>query len=300
LNGHLRLIHSILPATVDLRVSVPQDHPSARNLGAERSGSGTIVDPAGYILTVHYVVVGAQSITVTTADGEQNPGELAADDQETGLALVKIPGREFPFLRPAPPEAVELGAPALIVATGGEAARRTSGGYITSFEGYDGHWEYMLEKSIRVTAPNPGFGGGTLADFAGRIMGVVSLNLGDIGKCTLAIPIELYLKYEAELKQQGRVRSRPPRPWLGIYPQHMGGHVVIAGVVPGGPGEKSGLKEGDIIIEVEKQKVGSRADLYREMWKKKPGERISLHILREDESLDLAVVGAERSSFQRS
>jgi S1-C subfamily serine protease len=300
LNGHLGLIHSLLPATVDLRVSVPEDHPSARNLGAERSGSGTIVDRAGYILTVHYVVVGAKAIVVTTADGESYPGEIAADDQESGLALVKIPGGDFPFLRPAAAESIQLGAPALIVASGGDAQRRTSGGYVTSFEGYDGHWEYMLEKSIRVTAPNPGFGGGTLADFAGKLMGVVSLNLGDIGKPTLAIPIEMYLKYESELKQYGRVKSRPPRAWLGLYSQLMGGHVVVAGVVPGGPAEKSGLKEGDIILKVETQEIRSRAELYREMWKKKPGERLSFHILREEESLDLAVIGADRRSHLRS
>lgn len=300
MNAHMGLIHSILPATVDLRVSIPEEHPSARNLGTERSGSGTLVDRAGYILTVHYVVSGAKSIVVTAADGEQYPGELAADDQESGLALVKIPGSDFPFLRPAPSESIEIGAPAVIVASGGEQQRRTSGGYITSFEGYDGHWEYMLEKSIRLSAPNPGFGGGTLADFSGRLIGVVSLNLGEIAKPTLAIPIEMYLKYEAELKQFGRVQSRPPRAWLGLYSQLMGGHVVVAGVVPGGPAEKSGLKEGDIILKVETQEIRSRAELYREMWKKKPGEPISFRILRDDESLDLAVVGTDRRSHLRS
>jgi len=299
-NGHIGLIHSILPATVDIQVSVPESHPSTRNLGADRSGSGTIVDPAGYILTVHYVTVGAESITVTLADGEQYPAELAAQDQETGLSLVKIPGKDFPFLRPAPAEELELGQPALIVASGGGQARRAEGGYVTSTEGYDGHWEYMLEKSIRLSAFNPGFGGGTLADFQGRMLGVVSLNLNDIGKFCLAIPIELYLRHEQELKRHGRVLSRTPRPWLGFYPQHLGGHVVIAGVVPGGPAEKSGLKEGDIIIQVERQEVRSRPDLYREIWKKRPGERIPFHILRDEEALDLSVVGGDRWDFYRT
>ncbi len=300
MNGHLGLIHSLLPATVDLRVSVPENHPSTRNLGAERSGSGTLVDPDGYILTVHYVTVGAQSIAVTMADGEQYPGELAGEDQETGLSLVKIPGKEFPFLRPAPAEALKLGEPALIVASGGEAKRRVSGGYVTSTESYDGHWEYMLEKTIRLNTQNPGFGGGALTDFRGRLMGVVSLNLTDIGKTTLAIPIEFYERYGAELKQHGRVRSRAPRPWLGFYPQHLAGHVVVAGLVPGGPAEKSGLKEGDIIMKVERQEVRSRPELYREIWKKKPGERVSFHILRDEDSLELSVVGGDRWAFYRS
>ncbi|MBI2358234.1 MAG: trypsin-like peptidase domain-containing protein, partial [Deltaproteobacteria bacterium] len=93
MNAHLGLLHAILPATADLKVRVPEDHPSTRNLGSERVGSGTIVDPDGYILTVHYVVLGAQSITVTLIDGEQYPGELAAQDFESGLALIKIPAR---------------------------------------------------------------------------------------------------------------------------------------------------------------------------------------------------------------
>jgi serine protease Do len=300
MNGHLGLIHSVLPTTVDLKVVVPESHRSARNLGTERNGSGTIVDPAGYILTVHYVTVGASSITVTSSDGEQYPGELAAQDQETGLALVKIPAHDLPFLRPAPPEEVALGQGAVIVSSSGEAERRVSGGYISSLEGFDGQWEYMLEKAIRLTAFNPGFGGGTLIDLKGRLMGVVSLNLNEIGKFSLAIPIEYYLKYADEMKQHGRVQSRPPHPWLGFYPQSFGGHVVVGGVAPGGPAEKSGLKEGDIILGVDQKQVGSRAELYREMWKKKPGDRISFRILRDEESFMLEVISGNRWDYYRS
>jgi len=299
-NAHLGLIHALLPTTVDLRVTVPESHPSTRNLGTEREGSGTIIDPDGYILTVHYVTLGAESITVTLADGEQYAGELAAQDFETGLALIKIPGRELPFLRPAPAKSVAPGQPAFIIASSGETERRVSGGYITSIESYDGHWEYLLEKTIRLTAFNPGFGGGTLADFTGRMIGVVSLNLNEIGKFCLAIPIEYYFQYEQELKKHGRVQSRPQRPWLGFYPQSFAGHIVIAGVVPGGPAERSGLKEGDIIVGVEKKDIRSRPELYREIWKKKPGERISFRILREEGSLNLEVVSGDRWDFYRS
>lgn len=300
MNAHLALIHSILPTVVDLRVAVPETHPSTRNLGSERMGSGTIVDPEGYILTVHYVTLGAESITVTLSDGEQFPGELAAQDFESGLALVKIPGGHLPFIRPAPSESLSLGQPALIVASSGEAGRRVSGGYVTSMESYDGHWEYMLDKTIRLTAFNPGLGGGTLVDFKGRMMGVVSLNLNEIGKFSLAIPIELYLQNEQELKQYGRVRSRPQRPWLGFYPQSLAGHIVVAGVVPGGPAERSGLREGDIILGIEKKQVRSRPELYREIWKKRAGEPVSFHILREEESLNLEVISGNRWDFYRS
>jgi serine protease Do len=105
-------------------MSVPDTHPSARNLGSERVGSGTIIDPDGYILTVHYVTVGAASITVTLPGGEQYPGQVAAQDQETGLALVKIPARDLPFLKLAFSNSVVLGQPVFMIASSGETNRR--------------------------------------------------------------------------------------------------------------------------------------------------------------------------------
>lgn len=300
MNGHIGLIHSILPATVDLQVKIPETHPSARNLGSERVGSGTIVDPDGYILTVHYVTIGASSITVTLPDGEQYPAQVAAQDQETGLSLVKIAERNLPCLKLAEPDSLAPGQPVVMIASSGQNGRRVMGGYVSSLEGYDGQWEYMIDKSIRVTAFNPGFGGGTLANFRGELAGVVSLNLNEVGKFSLAIPIEYYRTYEQELKQYGQVRSRPQRPWLGIYPQAMAGHVIVGGVVPNGPAAKSGLQQGDIILTVERKEIRTRQELYQEMWRKRPGERISLRVLREDQSFDLEVVGGNRADRYRS
>ena len=300
MNGHIGLIHSILPATVDLQITIPEGHPSARNLGSERVGSGTIVDPDGYILTVHYVTIGASSITVTLADGGQHPAQVAAQDQETGLSLVKIKVQKLPYLKVAPKDSVSLGQAVVMIASSGQAGRRISGGYVSSLESYDGQWEYMIDKTIRVTAFNPGFGGGTLANFRGELIGVVSLNLNDVGKFSLAIPADYYSDYEQELKQHGQVRSRPRRPWLGIYPQEVAGHVVLAGVTSTGPASKSGLKEGDIILAVDKKEIRSRQELYQEMWKKHPGERISLKVLRDDQSFDLEIIGADRAERYRS
>ena len=300
MNGHIGLIHSILPATVNLNVQIPDSHPSARNLGSERVGSGTIIEPDGYILTVHYVTVGASSIVVTLADGEQHPGQIVAQDQETGLSLLKIAASGLPYLKMAAPDSIALGQPVVMIGSSGENSRRVSGGYVSSMEAYDGEWEYMIEKTIRVTAFNPGFGGCTLANFRGELIGVVSLNLSEVGKFSLAIPIDYYRTYEQELKQHGQVLSRPRRPWLGVYTQPMAGHVIVGGVVPNGPAAKFGLKQGDIILSVEKNQIRSRQELYHEMWKKRPGERISFRILRDDQSFDLEVVGGDRADRYRT
>lgn len=300
MNGHIGLIHSILPATVSLNVQIPDTHPSARNLGSERVGSGTIIEPDGYILTVHYVTVGASSIVVTLADGEQHPAQIAAHDQETGLSLLKIAAHGLPHLKLAAPDSVTLGQPVVMIGSSGQNSRRVSGGYVSSLEAYDGEWEYMIEKTIRVTAFNPGFGGCTLANFRGELIGVVSLNLSEVGKFSLAIPVDYYRAYEPELKQHGHVRSRPRRPWLGVYTQPMAGHVIVGGVVPHGPAAKFGLQQGDIILSVEKNEIRTRQELYHEMWKKRPGERISFRILRDEQSFDLEVVGGDRADRYRN
>lgn len=297
MNARVGLIHTVLLATANINTTVPASHPSARNLGTERMGSGTVVDPDGYILTVNYVANGATSIVVTMPDGEQYEGDVAGQDFDTGLALLKIDAHDLPFLQPAPPESIVPGQPAFIIASAGEQGRRVSDGNVTSLESYDGQWEYMLEKSIRMTAFNPGFGGGTLADSLGRLMGVVSLNLNDIGKFSLAIPIEYYVRHEQELKEFGRVTSRPPRPWLGFYPQTTAGQVVLTGVTPGGPAEKSGLQEGDIILDIEGQSVVTRPELYREMWNKRAGDVITFHILRGEDAMELQVTSSDRRDF---
>jgi len=300
LNGHIGLIHSIIPATVDLQITIPDSHPSARNLGAERVGSGTIIDPSGYILTVHYVTIGAATIKVTLSDGEEYPGQVVAQDQESGLSLVKIPGRDLPFIKLAESDALRLGQEVVMIASSGKNGRRVSGGYVSSLGEYDGEWEYMIDKSIRVTAFNPGFGGGTLANFRGELAGIVSLNLNEVAKFTMAIPIEYYRNYEQELKQYGQVRSRPRRPWLGIYSQGIAGLVMIARVSDNGPAAKGGLKAGDVILSVENNKIRSRQELYREMWKKPPGERILFRVIRDDEAVDIEVIGGDRADRYRT
>src|SRR5207247_7033663 len=95
-------------------------------------------------------------------------------------------------------------------------------------------------------------------------------------------------------------RSRPRPAVVCFQPQPLAGHVVVGGVGPGNPAARFGLKEGDIIISVEKKEIRSRTELYQEMWKKRPGERNSFRILRDEQSFELEVIGGDRSDRYRS
>src|SRR2546427_495623 len=75
----------------------------------------------------------------------------------------------------------------------GPRERRVSGGLLSYLGEFEAQWEYMLDRSLVSTASNPGFGGGPLFTVTGRMVGVVSLNLGEIVRSSLAIPGECYL-----------------------------------------------------------------------------------------------------------
>ena len=111
--------------------------------------------------------------------------------------------------------------------------------------------------------------------------GIVSLNLGALARSTLAIPSENYYAHAAELLEHGRRTTRPARAWLGMFCYALPDRTVVAGLVPGGPGERSGLKVGDILVRIDGEQVTGRTQLYDCIWAHAPGEPVELHVYRE-------------------
>jgi S1-C subfamily serine protease len=293
------LVKRALPAVVNLHVQVAANHPSRLALGDERMGSGCLIDPRGYILTVNYVVLGARSIRVTLHDGRALRGTLAAQDFDTGLAVVKISGPKLQALPLQSSQHLTLGQPVFIVATTSESERRVAGGHVTYLGDFDAYWEYMLDRCIKTTVLNPGFGGGPLLDLKGRIVGVVSLNLSEVAKFSLAIPTEMFERHRDELLQHGRVVSRGCRAWVGFFPNQTEEGVMISGLVPDGPAASSGIKEGDVILAVDFQSVTTRPDLYCALWRKRAGERVAFTIKRRSKKEVVEVVSGDRAEFYK-
>ena len=95
----------------------------------------------------------------------------------------------------------------------------------------------------------------------------------------------------------GRVVSRPRRAWLGVFAHALEDGVIIAGLVPGSPADKSGLREGDMIMSVNAEEISSRRDLYMRLWRHEPGERLTLEIMRDSAVRRLEVTGGDRAEF---
>ncbi len=280
-----------------LEVRVTPKHPSILALGTERMGSGTLV-AEDLVLTVNYITLGAAAVTVTGPRGRRATGEVVARDFDSGLALVKTP-RGLGLPAPLGEAAAERGQPVFILASTSPTARRVRAGVLTEVGPFDATWEYMLDRALKASAPNPGFGGGALCDLQGRMLGVVSLNLAEVARASLAIPVDLFRGHRDELIRDGRVLSRPPRAWLGLFSQGGAGGLQVVAVIPGSPAARAGVREGDLLIGLDVVRLGSRREFYTELWKHRPGEPVLLSLLRGGTPKAIEVVAGDRAEFYR-
>jgi serine protease DegS len=224
--------------------------------------------------------------------------EIVGQDFETGIALIRVKRQGLvPAPLATPVGELERGQPVVSVASTGPQERRVGGGVITYLGEFEAYWEYLLDRGIVSSAQNPGFGGGALYSMTGALLGVLYLNLNEVARGSLAIPVDFYREHENELLRFGRVTSRPRRAWLGVFAHAIEEGVVVAGIVPEGPGDRGGLQEGDIIVSLEAQEVGSRKDLYQSLWRHEPGERLTLEVLRDSKTRRVEITTGDRAEF---
>ncbi len=261
-------------------------------------GSAVVVAP-GLLLTVNYVVIGGQEIEALLPDGSREAAALVAQDYESGLAVLSMGNREAPAVALGDSRGLACGDEIFILGASGETDRRVSNGVITDLGRFDAYWEYMLDSAIQTSAFNPGFGGGPLFTRLGRLVGVTSLSLGQVGRFSLAIPVHLFLEARDDLVRFGGVRGRDRRAWLGVFTDNTPAGLVVAGVVPRSPAADSGIREGDLIQGLNFREVASRRDFYRELWKHAAGTTVRVALARDGQPLTIEVASADRAEFYR-
>lgn len=283
MNATLFLLEKVANATVGIHSIVPASHPSAGiGLGTDRRGTGTLVSSDGLIITVNYMLMGANEVTVSLNGGNEVPAAIVAQDFTTNLALLKVDGRNLPFLQAVSSAECSLGQEVLMVSSLGEEKRCADVGHITYLGPFDAAWEFVLERCICVTASalNIGLNGGPICNSRGQMVGVSYLNFADLSRAILGIPGECFITNRDELVRHGRRVSVPSRLWLGVLSYTLREHVVIAGVMPGSPSEKAGLKQGDVVLSADQNEVHDRRTLYDTINSHHAGETVTLRVLR--------------------
>ena len=274
-------VKRVEPAIVGLRVRADAAAASSTRLGSRRFGSGVIFDRDGYALTVSYILLDAVTIEAVLRDGRTVPARLVGLDLESGLGVVGLEG-----LGPWPAAALGQShdaARGMLTGTVGvdednELVYVT--GSVQSIRRFSGFWEYMLDRALVVGPASSSWGGSAVVDTAGAVIGIASLRVGEAPHLNLAIPIETFVPVKDELIAAGRVVSRRPRPWLGLYTAATSGGVVVEGVAPVGPAATAGFRKGDRIVSVNGVAVGSQEQFYEVLWLGQAGDVVRIAVQR--------------------
>lgn len=294
-------LDAALDAVVGLRAEIPDDAFTAPLLGTERAGSGVVIRDDGLVLTIGYLITEASTIWLTTNKGVVSGGFPLAYDQTTGFGLVQPLGR----LGVRPLErgsiaACRVGENVVMAGHGGRAHALKA--TVFAKREFAGYWEYVLDEALFTAPAHPQWGGAALIGADGRMLGIGSLLVQEkidagVLQGNMIVPVDPLAPILDDMLKLGRP-DRPSRPWLGLYVTEAGARLAVAGLAPGGPAEKAGVRVGDILLEVSGAKPASLADLFRRIWAAgASGAMVPLKIMRDAATRDVVVHSADRTAF---
>ncbi|MEP7454713.1 S1C family serine protease [Phyllobacterium sp. SB3] len=295
------MTNTLSQSVVAVRSVIPDDAFTAPALGTIREGSGVVIREDGLLLTIGYLITEAEEIWLTRHDGHVVPGHALAYDQETGFGLVMpMAPLELPPVKFGDADAASVGSPVTLIDGLGKSVRSN----IVAKQEFAGYWEYLLDEAIFIAPAHPSWGGAALFDAEGKLLGIGSLHLqmmmnGDRTNINMVVPINILLPILDDLLTRGKV-NKQPRPWLGAFSAESDGKVMVMSVADVGPAAQAGLREGDIISEIQGGEIDGLADFYRKVWKSGPaGSEIPVRVLRNGREAWLRIKTADRDSFLR-
>ncbi|MEW5864629.1 MAG: S1C family serine protease [Pseudomonadota bacterium] len=292
-----------LAAIVRVRAKILPDARSLATLGPLREGSGVLVRE-GYVATIGYLVLEAEAVEVTGADGRTVPAAYAGYDPASGFGLVRLlaPLDAKPLAFGDSAEVAE-NDPVLVAGHGGPGSVNYV--RVVSRRPFSGSWEYSLDSAIWTYPAVPNWSGAALLGPRGELLGIGSLIVGDAAGIglhapgNLFVPIDLLAPILDDLIASGRTRT-PPRPWLGMNTEELRGRLFVSRVSPEGPAERAGVRAGDIVIGVGEDRVATLAELYRKVWALgAAGVEVPLRVLRGGEVRELRLRSMDRLSYFR-
>ena len=293
------------------------------------SGSGSILDSDGHVLTNYHVIRDAQRLIVTLHDGSEFPGEIVGADPENDLAVLKFEpsGRELSTVTLGSSEALQIGQKVLAIGNPFGLQRTLTTGVVSGLErpveADDGR---IIQSMIQTDASiNPGNSGGPLLNSRGAMIGINTVIFSPSGGSVgigFAVPVDTARRVVPELLQFGRVR----RGWIDVIPVQLTATLVrelrlpvdagllVSEVASNSPAATAGLVGGtqrvrwgssffniggDVIVAVDGVPISSYADLFTALEDNRPGEVVTVAVVRGRRRLELPVELSERTSVRR-
>jgi S1-C subfamily serine protease len=290
-----------LDAVVLLRAEIPEDAFTASILGTERAGNGVVIGD-GLVLTIGYLITEASVIWLTTNKGVVAGGTVLAYDQTTGFGLVQPLGKlGVRAIERGSAASIRVGENVVVAGHGGRAHALKA--TVFAKREFAGYWEYVLDEALYTAPAHPQWGGSALIGADGRLAAIGSLLVQekiDAGTIqgNMLVPIDLLEPILDDMVKRGGRTDRAPRPWIGMYTTEAGGRLVVAGLAPGGPAERAGVKVGDVVVDVAGDKPSSLADLWRKIWDLGPsGAVVPLKLARNGKNSEVRISSADRNDF---
>ena len=266
-------------------------------------GSGVIIDSDGYIVTNNHVIAGADLIEVTLENNKVYPATLVGTDPATDIALLKIEADGLQAITLGNSDDLRLGEWVLAIGSPYDLRSTITAGIVSakgrSLPNYDG--QYRVESFIQTDAAvNPGNSGGALVNALGELVGIntsiISLT-GSYAGYSFAVPVNIVKKITDDFREYGQVQ----RAMLGVTVTGVTSELarktgldIVEGVyvttVQGGSvAERSGIREGDVIVEINLNKIVGTATLQEQMSRLRPGEQAVFTIVRDGKRKELIV-----------
>ena len=245
-------------------------------------GSGFVLDDSGFILTNHHVVNRASEVEITFNDAKHSKlkAKIIGSDSKSDIALLQVkPGSYLHPLKLGDSDQVRVGESVVAIGNPFGLSHTVTAGIISAKNRVIGQGPYdnFLQTDASI---NPGNSGGPLFNAQGDVIGInAAINAAGQG-LGFAIPINHAKKLLTDLKKFGRVS----RGWIGIMVVTTPEGPFIDGIVIRSAAHKSGLQSGDLITEINGQKVEERQEIERLLENKRPGDTVSVTVERQGRS----------------
>ncbi|MFR9751051.1 trypsin-like peptidase domain-containing protein [Nocardia sp. 004] len=293
-----QVANAVLPSVVSIRVTVGDN-------GA--TGSGVVIDGAGYLVTNNHVISmaaqdtsGRAAIRIQFSDGTWAPAEIVGRDPKSDLAVLKVDVKNLTVAQLGKSEEVQVGDDVLAIGSPLGLSKTVTSGIVSALHrpvalGGEGTDTNAVIDAVQTDASiNPGNSGGALVDMNGRVIGINTANRTETGGSVglgFAIPVDKMTEVAQTLIRDGVIHH----PILGVSQRtkqvanEWTSGAEIADVAPGGPAAKAGIVEGDIIVKVGDREVSGPEELVVAVQSHEIGETVNVVLIRDGRQVDVPV-----------